>query len=90
MLHMLYIEYSLDSEMSQSSKRPLNDLNAEKLNFISSNGPHPLVSMGLVEDTLSNYFGKDWHFTLSQSKWFISKTVDRQFREAKMAPNSFV
>ena len=88
-------ECVVESEVSgvaevQSSTRPLNDLNAEKLNFISSNGPHPLVSMGLVEDTLSNYFGKDWHFTLSQSKWFISKTVDRQFREAKMAPNSLV
>lgn len=86
-------ECIVESEVSsveaiQTSERPLKDENAEKLNFISSNGPHPLVSMSLVEDMLTRHFGKDWHFTLNDSKWFVSKIVDRHFQTAKNNPNS--
>ena len=78
---------SRDAEI-QRSDRPLKDENAEKLNFIATNGPHPLVSMNLVDDMLTNHFGKDWHFTIGNSKWFISKTVDRHFQCARNLPNS--
>ena len=71
-----------------TSGRPLKDENVEKLNFIATNGPHPLVSMNLVDDMLTNYFGKDWHFITTQSKWFVSKTVDRHFQCARNLPNS--
>ena len=73
---------------NQRSDRPLKDENAEKLNFIATNGPHPLVSMNLVDEMLTNHFGKDWHFTIANSKWFISKTVDRHFQCARNLPNS--
>ena len=67
----------------------LKDENVEKLNFIATNGPHPFVSMNLVYDILNNYFGKDWHFVITaESKWFVSKVVDRQFQCARILPNS--
>ena len=75
-------------EQIQTSGRRLKDENAEKLNFVASNGPHPLVSMNLVDDILTSRFGKDWHFTISNSKWFVSKTVDRHFQSARNLPNS--
>lgn len=86
-------ECIVESEVSsveeiQTSGRRLKDENAEKLNFIASNGPHPLVSGKLVDDMLTNHFGRDWHFTISNSKWFISKTVDRHFQCARNLPNS--
>ena len=56
------------------------------LNFVATNGPHPLVSLPLVKDFLTAYFGKDWHFVLSESKWFVSKVVDIQ--NARNLPNS--
>ena len=43
----------------QCSERNLTCENADKLNFVSSNGPHPLKSMGVVEDMLTRKFGKD-------------------------------
>ena len=39
-------------------------LEVEKHNFIATNGLHSLVSMNLVEDMLTNRFGKNWHFTM--------------------------
>ena len=86
-------ECVVESEVSsvehiQTSDRPLKDENAEKLNFVASNGPHPLVSTNLVDDMLTSYFGKDWHFTIANSKWFVSKTVDRHFQCARNLPNS--
>ena len=71
-----------------TSERPLHDKNAEMLNFISSNGPDPLVSIKVVEDMMSKRFGKDWHFTLANSRWFVSKVVDRHFDMAKNSTNS--
>ena len=71
-----------------TEKRPLLQKTTEMLNFISRNGPHPLVSLSLVDDFLDAHFGKDWHFTLNESKWFVSKTVDRHFKLAKQLPNS--
>ena len=65
----------------------MKDENVEKLNFIASNGPHSLVSMDLVDDMLTNYFGKNWHFITAQSKWFVSKTVDRHFEYARIHYN---
>ena len=71
-----------------TERRPLNQSTVEMLNFISTNGPHPLVAMNLVDDFLNAHFGKDWHFTINQSKWFVSKTVDRHFKLARELPNS--
>ena len=71
-----------------TERRPLNQSTVEMLNFISTNGPHPLVAMNLVDDFLNAHFGKDWHFTTNQTKWFVSKTVDRHFKLAKDLPNS--
>ena len=44
--------------------------------YFATNGPNPLVSLSLVEDMLNSYFGKDWHFTLHNSKWFVLKVVN--------------
>ena len=66
----------------------LDDENIEKLNFISSNGPHPLCSENVVEAMLTNHFGKNWHFTVMKSSFFVSQTVDRHFESAKSLPNS--
>ena len=98
-LHFLnrsFNECIVESEVSsvgeiQASSRPLKDENAEKLNFVASNGPHPLVSQKLVDDMLSRHFGKNslhWNFTTVQSKWYVSKTVDRHFQSARSMPNS--
>ena len=72
----------------ETKKRHLEHDTSVKRNFISTNGPHPLVSLPLVKDFLNAHFGKDWHFTRSNSKWYVSKVVDRHFHEAKMFPNS--
>ena len=46
--------------------RPLKHITSEKLLFISSNGPHPSVSLTLVEDALNLYFkGNKWHLSIS-------------------------
>ena len=66
-----------------TSERPLKDENTEMLNFVSTNGPHPLMSSKVVEDMLCHRFGKDWNFSLSNSKWFVSKVVDRHFDYAR-------
>ena len=71
-----------------TERRPLNQSTVEMVNFISTNGPHPFVAMNLVDDFLNAHFGKDWHFTTNQTKWFVSKTVDRHFKLAKDLPNS--
>ena len=55
-------------EQIESEGRPTTHENASKPNFISTNGPHPLVSLPLVEDVLNSHFGKDWHSTLHNSK----------------------
>ena len=94
-LNRSYNECIVESAVSNvesidTSGRPLKDENVEKLNFIATNGPHPLVSMNLVEDMLTNRFGKDWHFTINKSKWFVSKTVDRHVQYARSLPNSLL
>ena len=94
-LNRSYNECIVESAVSNvesidTSGRPLKDENVEKLNFIATNGPHPLVSMNLVEDMLTNRFGKDWHFTINKSKWFVSKTVDRHVQYARNLPNSLL
>lgn len=73
-----------------TSKRPLQNITTERLNFISTNGPHPLVSENLIKDSLDSYFGKDWHFLRSNSSHYTSKVVDRHFKEARALPNSLV
>ena len=66
--------------------RRLKHETAEKLS--SSNGPHPLVALNVIEEALDVYFQKkDWHFVLSDYKYFTSKVVDRPFREAEAMPN---
>ena len=71
-------------------EHPLTHTNALKLNFISTNGPHPLLSLPLVEDMLNLHFGGKWHFILKDSKWFVSKVIDRHFTQARELPNSLV
>ena len=76
-----------------SEKRPLQNKTSEQLNFISTNGPHPLVASELVRDSLNAYFGKDWHFILSAksaSSYYTSKVVDRHFKDARSLPNSLI
>ena len=50
--------------------------NADKLNLISSNGPQLLCSMSVVEAMLISHFGKNWHFNVMESSFFVWKTVD--------------
>ena len=72
----------------ETKKRHSNHDTSVKLNFIATNGPHPLVSLPLVKDFLNAHFGQDWHFTLANSKWYVSKVADRHFYDAKMQCNS--
>ena len=53
---IINIMFSIKGRGASSS--PLKDENAEKLNFVASNGPHPLVNQKLVDCMLSRYFGK--------------------------------
>ena len=92
-LNRSFNECIVESEVSsieaiEAKGRPLKQENVDKLNFISTNGPHPLMSMKLVEDFMNNYFGSEWHFTLQKSKWFVSKTIDQKFQEAKNSNNT--
>ena len=73
-----------------TSKRPLQNITTERLNFISTNGPHPLVSENLIKDSLDSYFGKDRHFLRSNSSHYTSKVVDTHFKEARALPSSLV
>ena len=58
-------------------------------NLISSNSmvQNPLMSTKIVEEMLTRHFGEDWHFTLANSRRFVSKVVDRQFKSAEDSPN---
>ena len=88
-LNRSFNETIVESEVScleniEGKKRPLKHENSVKLNFISTNGPHPLVNLPLVRDFLTAYVGKDWHFTSEgANKWFTSKVVDRHFERAR-------
>ena len=62
--------------------------NTEMLNFVSTNGPHPLLCMDVVDSFLNRHFGKDWHFTISSNKYYVSKVVDGHVRSAQELPNS--
>ena len=73
----------------ETRKHKLNHENAVKLNFISTNGPNPLVSLPLVCHFLTDFFGKEWHFTLAQCKQFTSKVIDSQFEAAKNLAKNF-
>ena len=86
-------ECTLESQVSaifqnETTSRRLSHEHAQKLAFISKNGPHPLVAMNVVEEALNLYFkGKPWHFALSSSKYYTSKTIDSVFKEVKDMPN---
>ena len=75
-------------DQTSTESRPLAQKTTEMLNFVSSNGPHPLVCMSLVDSFLDAKFGTDWHFTIHQSKYFVSKAIDAHFKSAKELPNS--
>ena len=63
----------------------------ETLTFISTNGPHPIASLNIVEDAMNAHFkGKPWHFVLCTSKYFTSKVVDRQIRESENMANDLI
>ena len=92
-INRTFNETIVESEVSslediETKKRPLKHENSVKLNFISINGPLPLVCLPLVKDVLSAYFGRDWHFTRAKCKWFISKVVNRHLHDAKNCYNS--
>ena len=92
-LNRTFNETIVESEVSslediETKKRRLKHETSVKLNFISTNGPHPLVSVPLVNDFLTDFFGKEWHFTLSSSKWFTSKVVDGHIEAARNLANS--
>ena len=47
----------------ETSLRHLKNKMTEMLSFISTNGPHPLASLHVIEDALNVHFkGKPWHF----------------------------
>lgn len=72
----------------ETSSRRLKHEQGERLSFISTNGPHPLVSLRVVEDALNLHFkGNKWHFVLRDTKYFTSKVVDRLIREAQDMAN---
>ena len=50
------VEVSSLNKISSES-RPLQQQTTDKLNFISTNGPHPLVSSGLVENFWMHILG---------------------------------
>ena len=86
---IINIMFSIKGRGASSS--PLKDENAEKLNFVASNEPHPLVNQNLVDYMLSRYFGKNsfhWNFTTVQSKRYVSKTINGHFQSAKNKSNS--
>ena len=51
-----------------SKKRPLEHKNVEMLNFISSNGPDPLLSMGLVDSLVKFLFWEKLALCLGKFK----------------------
>ena len=55
-------QVSAISQIETTSRR-LSHENAQKIAFISKNGPQPLVAMNTVEEALNLHFkGKPWHF----------------------------
>ena len=60
------------SNLKQTSteSRSLAQRTTKMLNFVSTNGPHQLVSMSLVDSFLTTHFGKDWNFTVNPWKIF--------------------
>ena len=67
--------------------RLLKHETVEKLCFIRSNGPHPLVAKPLIRAALNEHFkekGKgEWHFVTDADKFFISSSVTHQIEAAK-------
>ena len=67
-------ECTVESQVSaisqiETTSRRLSHEHAQKLSFISKNGPHPLVAINVVKEALNLFFkGKPWHFTFSNSK----------------------
>ena len=58
--------------------RTMSHTISKNLTFISSNGPHPLKAMGVIEEALNLHFkGKPWYFALSNNKFYVSRVVDR-------------
>ena len=86
-------KYTVQSQVSaisqiETTSRTLSHENAQKFVFINKNGPHPLVAMDTVEKAINLHFkGKPWHFVLSNSKYYTSKTVDSIFKEVVDMPN---
>ena len=73
----------------ETSSRSLKHAMGEKLTFISTNGPHPIASLKVVEDAMNIHFkGKPWHFVLSKSKYYTSKVVDREIRGSENMANN--
>ena len=83
------VEVEVSNLKQQSTEsRSLLQKTTEMLNFVSTNGPHPLVSMNVVDSFLDLHFRKKWHFTVNLSKFYVSQSVDAHFRSARQLPNS--
>ena len=86
-------ECTVESQVSaisqiETTSRRLSHENAQKLAFISKNGPHPLVAMNVVEEVLNLQFkDKPWHFALFRSKYYTSKAIDSVYKEDEYMPN---
>ena len=80
------------ASLNETSKErwSLSQESTKMLNFIYPNGPHPLVSMNLVQKFLDDNFGDNWHFTIHKSNHFVSKVVDAHFKETQALPNSLI
>ena len=83
------VEVEVSNLKQQSTERwSLLQKTNEMLNFVSTNGPHPLVSMNVVDSFFDLLFGKQWHFTVNLSKLYVSQSVDAHFRSARQLSNS--
>ena len=68
--------------IENTTRHPKHEM-SEKFTFISSNGPHSLFAVTVIEEALDLHFkGKKWHFVVADSKYYTSKVIDRIFQEA--------
>ena len=62
-----------------------------RINLISYlHGHYVLLSVKLVGVFLKTYFGKNWHFTITNFYWFISNIMHRLFAMGRNAQNSLI
>ena len=52
---------------TSTESRPFAQKTTKMLNFVSTNGPYPLVCMHFVDKFLNAHCGINWHFTFQKS-----------------------